>query len=357
MGEPVSEEESSFAAWGIEIAFPTWNMGGQLPLLLANVYGECASWRDLRLIDLRLPAALVGGLGGPHVGLAGIREMLDAPDRPLLVTILKPSIGLSPKESAAIFYQAAVGGSDAVKDDEKLVSQPWSDFLDRVREHGAAARAAYEETGHRTLYFVNITDRPDRLLANARAAVEAGASALLVNGWTVGISALSMLAEARDVGVPLMSHLAFAGAMTGATWSGIAAPLAMGLLPRLAGADVAVYPSHLGSLPFGLGEARELHRATTGPLHGLRPALPLAGGGLHAGMVPQLVADLGTDWALAAGGGVHGHPLGTAAGARSIRQAIDAALRGEALAEARHSHAELAAALDKWPEPTTGGSR
>jgi len=337
-------------AWGIEIAYPTHNMGDQIPLLLATVYGECASWHDLKLIDLRLPEAFVTAFKGPAVGLDGIRELVDATDRPLLVTILKPAIGLTAAESAGVFYQAAIGGSDAVKDDEKVVSQPWSHFLDRVREHARAATAAYEQTGHRTLYFVNITDRPDRLLANAHAAVEAGASALLVNAWTVGVSALSMLADDPTIGVPIMAHLAFAGAVSGSPWSGVSPHVALGTLSRLAGADVAVYPSHLGTLPFSRADALRVSGALTDPWFGMRRALPLAGGGLHAGMVPRLVADLGIDWALAAGGGVHGHPMGTAAGARSIRQAFDAAVRGEPLAEARKAHPELLAALEKWPE-------
>jgi 2,3-diketo-5-methylthiopentyl-1-phosphate enolase len=326
-------------------------MGGQIPLLLANVYGECASWRDLKLTGLSLPEPVTAAFHGPRFGLPGLRELTGATGRPLLVTILKPSIGLSPAESAALFHQAALGGSDAVKDDEKLVSQPWSEVGDRVRAHAQAARDAEQETGQRTLYFANITDRPDRLLDKARAAADGGASALLVNAWTVGIAALEMLAEDPDVGIPVMSHLAFTGALSGAPWSGMAADLVMGLLPRLAGADVAVYPSHLGSLPFSRDATLEVHRALLEPLFDIRPALPLAGGGLHAGLVPRLVADLGTDWALAAGGGVHGHPMGTAAGARSIRQAFDAAVAGVPFAEARRDHPELAAALDKWPQP------
>jgi 2,3-diketo-5-methylthiopentyl-1-phosphate enolase len=345
----VADDESG--TWGIEIAYPAHNMAGQIPLLLATVYGECASWRDLKLVDLQLPKPFVSAFGGPGVGLDGIRELVDAPDRPLLLTILKPAIGLTPTESAAVFYEAAIGGSDAVKDDEKVVSQPWSDFLERVREHGRAATAAYKQTGHRTLYFVNITDRPDHLVANAHAAVEAGASALLVNAWTVGVSALSMLADDPTIGVPIMAHLAFAGAVSGSPSSGVSPHLALGTLPRLAGADVAVYPSHLGSLPFSREVALRVSGALTDPWFDMRRTLPLAGGGLHAGMVPRLVDDLGIDWALAAGGGVHGHPMGTAAGARSIRQALDAAIRGEPLDEARKANPELAAALEKWPEP------
>lgn len=337
-------------AWRIEIAYPTHNTSNQIPLLLATVFGECASWRDLKLTDLALPEAFVSAFKGPAIGLDRIRELVDAPDRPLLLTILKPAIGLTPSESAAVFYEAAIGGSDAVKDDEKVVSQPWSDFLDRVRAHGQAATAAYEQSGHRTLYFVNITDRPDRLVANAHAAVEAGASALLVNAWAVGIAALSMLADDPTIGVPLMSHLAFTGALSGAPWSGMSPHLTMGTLARLAGADLAIYPSHLGSLPFSRDDALRVSGALTGPWFGMKRSLPVAGGGLHAGMVHRLVGDLGIDWALAAGGGVHGHPMGTAGGARSIRQAFDAAVRGEPLAEARKKHPELSAALEKWPE-------
>lgn len=337
--------------WSIEIAYPTRNMGDQIPLLLANVYGECASWRGLKLTDLQLPQPFVSGFHGPKLGMDGIRKLVDAQDRPLLITIMKPSIGLSAKESAAVFYQAAIGGSDAVKDDEKLVSQPHSHFLDRVREHGAAARAAYEETGHRTLYFVNITDRPDRLVANALAAVEAGASALMVDFLTVGISALSMLADDPAISVPIMGHLAFAGALYNSPWSGLSSHLVLGMLPRLAGADVVVYPSHLGTLPFSRAHALRLTGTLTDPFHQLRRTVPMAGGGLHAALVPQLVTDLGIDWAFGAGGAVHGHPMGTAAGAMAIRQAFDAAVRGEPLSEARKTHRELAGALEKWPEP------
>lgn len=343
--------EGDQRVWGIEIAYPTHNMGGQIPLLLATVYGECASWRDLKLTDLRLPEGFVRAFNGPRVGLSGIRELVGAPDRPMLVAILKPSVGLSPAESAALFYQAAIGGADAVKDDEKLVSQPWSDFRDRVREHGKAAERAFAETGHRTLYFANVTDRPDRMLDNAREAVEAGASALLVNHLTVGISALSMLADDPSVGVPIAGHLAFAGALYGSPWSGVESHVVMGLLPRLAGVDVGVYPSHVGTLPFTRDEAVRVSAALTAPLHGLRTALPMAGGGLHAGHVPRMVEDLGTDWAMAAGGSVHGHPGGTAAGARAIRQAIDATNNHIPLDEARAEHPELDAALNKWPVP------
>ncbi len=67
------------------------------------------------------------------------------------------------------------------------------------------------------------------------------------------------------------------------------------------------------------------------------------------GMTRRLFDDLGIDFAVGAGGAVHGHPMGATAGARAIRHAIDAAVRGEPLAEAAARHPELAAALARWP--------
>jgi 2,3-diketo-5-methylthiopentyl-1-phosphate enolase len=346
-GSPVDRDRRD---WVIQVAYPGHNIGAQIPLLLATVYGECASLGEIKLIDLHLPGSFVGAFKGPKFGLDGIRRLVGATGRPLLITMMKPAIGLTPTESAAVFYQAAIGGSDGVKDDELLVSHPWSHFLDRVREHERAAQRAYDETGHRTLYFVNITDRPDRLVQNAYRALEAGATGLMVDYLTVGISALSMLAEDPAIAVPILGHLAFAGAISASPRNGVGSHLVLGKLPRLAGVDTVVYPSPYGTLQFSRSEHLRLARTMTDPFHEIRPILPAPGGGLHAGMAPRLVEDLGIDFALGAGGAVHGHPMGAAAGARAIRQALDAAVRGEPLAEARAAHRELDAALDRWPE-------
>ncbi len=342
-------------AWVLQIAYPAHNVGAQIPLLLATVYGECASSGLIKLLDLHLPASFVRAFAGPRFGVEGIRDLIGVTGRPLLLAIMKPALGLTPAESARVFYEAAVGGADAVKDDELLVSHPWSTFEDRAREHGLAARRAYEETGHRTLYFVNITDRPDRLVTNAYRAVEAGATGLLVDHVTVGVSALAMLADDPGINVPILGHLAFAGGLYAAPWTGVSSHLILGKLPRLAGADAAVYPSPYGSLQLTRSKHIQAARAMTGPFHGIKPIVPVPGGGVHPGTVSLVLADLGIDHALAAGGAVHGHPMGVAAGARAIRQAIDAAVLGRPLAEAAAEHPELAAALARWPEVPPAG--
>jgi 2,3-diketo-5-methylthiopentyl-1-phosphate enolase len=342
--------------WVVRIAYPAYNIGTQIPLLLATVLGEGASMGEIRLIDLELPGSFVDAFPGPRLGVEGIRDIVDAHGRPLLVTIVKPALGLSPAESAALFREAALGGSDAVKDDELLVDHPWSTVDDRVRAHAEAARVVFEETGRRTLYFVNITDRPDRTVERARRAVDAGASALMVDFVTVGMATLGALADDPSIGVPILGHLAMAGALSAAPRTGMSSHLVLGKLPRLAGADAVVVPSPVGTLRTSRRKLRGLAATLTGRFRAIRPALPVVGGGVHPGIVGGLIADLGTDVAIGVGGAVHGHPMGTEAGARAMRQAIDAIVAGESLASAGERQPELGAALRAWAPDLLVGS-
>jgi ribulose-bisphosphate carboxylase large chain len=54
--------------------------------------------------------------------------------------------------------------------------------------------------------------------------------------------------------------------------------------------------------------------------YGVMPALSC---GMNAGLVDALRKSIGNDWMANCGGAIHGHPNGTLAGARAMRQAID----------------------------------
>ena len=84
------------------------------------------------------------------------------------------------------------------------------------------------------------------------------------------------------------------------------------------------------------------------PLYDIKSSFPMVGGGVHPGLVDQFVSDLGSDIIVAAGGAIQGHPMGAAAGARAMRQAIDAVMEGRPLDEAAKEKAELKCALDLW---------
>jgi ribulose-bisphosphate carboxylase large chain len=96
-------------------------------------------------------------------------------------------------------------------------------------------------------------------------------------------------------------------------------------------------------------EVAENLRALREKLNHLKPVLPVASGGLHPGLVPALIDFFGNDFVIQAGGGIHGHRDGTVAGAKAMRQAVDATLRGISLIEYAKTHTELASALETWP--------
>jgi ribulose-bisphosphate carboxylase large chain len=82
--------------------------------------------------------------------------------------------------------------------------------------------------------------------------------------------------------------------------------------------------------------------------HGIKPVLAVASGGLHPGSIPLLMERMGKNIVMQFGGGCHGHPQGTMAGARAIRQAMQASLHKMPLKKYAEAHAELREALKKW---------
>ena len=333
----------------LQIAIPSINLEPQLPMLLSTIAGNDATITyRVKLLDVCLPRTFVNAFGGPKFGIPGIRKMLDVKDRPLVVNMIKPCIGIDPGAGAELFYRAAVGGVDVVKDDEVLANTSYSSIVDRVKAFMEKERQAFEETGEHTLYAVNITDRVEKIREHAHRVIEAGGNCLMLNFLPAGVSALSMLAEDSSITLPILAHLDLSGAFFGSSNSGISAPLVLGKIPRLCGADMIIYPSPYGKFLF-LRESylRVAHLLRT-PLHHIKPTFPAPSGGVHAGNLGPLIEELGVDCMIGVGGGIHGHRMGGTAGARSVRQAIDAALKHVPLREAAKEHPELAVALEDW---------
>lgn len=88
--------------------------------------------------------------------------------------------------------------------------------------------------------------------------------------------------------------------------------------------------------------------AMTVPMGDIRPIFAMPGGGTTQGHIEDIVHKFGKDVIIAAGGAIHGHPMGPAAGARAFRQGIDAVMNGHSLEEAGKEHKELGAALEAW---------
>src|SRR5207248_2257377 len=105
----------------VTLSWPVANMGTSLPNLLATVAGnlfELKPFSGLKLLDVQIPAAFLDKYQGPQFGVEGTRKLCDVYDRPVIGTIIKPSVGLSPEATADLVEALVHGASDRIKDDE-----------------------------------------------------------------------------------------------------------------------------------------------------------------------------------------------------------------------------------------------
>ena len=326
--------------------FEKGNIPQYLSVIAGNLFG-LGKLEAVRLLDIDLPENLCGC--GPKFGIEGVRKIVgtEVSCRPHIGTIIKPKVGLNPKDTAQVAYEAALGGLDLIKDDETLTNQTFCPLFERLEAVMDALDRAKDETGKQVLYAVNVTTGGDRIVELAHKAVSAGANMLMVDVLTAGFSAIQALAEDPAINVPIHVHRTMHGALTRNPHHGIAMrPIAK--LVRSAGGDQLHTGSVSGKMGSKAGEVLADNIEITKPLSYLKPIFPVSSGGLHPGKVAAEISKLGTDIILQAGGGIHGHPDGTTAGTRAMLQAVEAAVLGIPAREYSLSHPELAAALAKW---------
>lgn len=347
----VLELEPSGSGFQTKISYPyeifePGNIPQYLSVIAGNLFG-LGKLEAVRLLDIEIPKGLAGI--GPKYGVEGIRKLCgtDTSRRPHVGTIIKPKVGLTPKDTAEVAYQAAIGGVDLIKDDETLTNQKFCPLMTRLELVMEALEKAKDETGVQVLYALNVTTGGDQILEVASKAVKAGANMLMVDVLTAGFSAVQCLASEPSIDVPIHVHRTMHGAMTKNPEHGIAMrPIAK--LVRVCGGDQLHTGTVSGKMGGKTAEIIGDNFALTDAAANLRPVFPVASGGLHPGKVQAEVIALGNEIVLQAGGGIHGHPDGTAAGARAMRQAVDAAFMGIRAKEYAKTHIELRKALEKW---------
>jgi ribulose-bisphosphate carboxylase large chain len=352
----------------VKVAYPPQLFeSGNMPQVLSSVAGNIFGMKavqNLRLEDIRWPRGLLRSFNGPGFGTSGIRRIFRAGKRPLTATVPKPKLGLTAKEHARAGYEAWVGGIDLLKDDENLTSQPFNKFRERVRECFRLRDKAEKETGERKSYLINVTSETDEMLRRAKAVAKAGGEYVMVDILTCGWAALQTLRrECEDLELAIHAHRAFHAAFTRNRAHGMSM-LAVSDVARLVGVDQLHIGTVVGKLESPKEEVLALrdnlqHKSIepTQMMLGqdwgrIKPVFPTCSGGLHPGLVPEMMRLVGSDIIIQAGGGVWGHPDGGEAGARALRQAIDAAMSGQDLQEYARQHKELQRAIDTWGTAT-----
>ncbi len=329
------------------IAHPHGNFGPRLPNLLSAVCGEGVFFAPgiplIRLEDIRFPDAYLAGFDGPQFGVQGLRERLQAFDRPIFFGVIKPNIGLPASAFAELGLQGWLGGLDIAKDDEMLADVPWCPLEERAALLGAARLRAERETGVPKIYLANITDEVDRLVSLHDVAVANGANAVMVNAMPVGLSGARMLR--RHATVPLVAHFPCIASFSRLPGHGIHSRV-ITRLQRLAGFDAIIMPGFGGRMFTPEQEVLENVRACLEPMGPIKPSLPVPGGSDSAATLEKVHRKLGSvDFGFVPGRGVFGHPKGPTAGAASIRQAWEAIAAGVPVATRAFERTELREAL------------
>ncbi|MFQ3294488.1 MAG: ribulose-bisphosphate carboxylase large chain [Natrialbaceae archaeon] len=327
---------------------------GSMPQILSCIAGNIMGMKavdSIRLLDCDWPEAIVETFPGPAYGSSVAREKLDAGDRPILATVPKPKVGLSTNAHVDIGRHAWRGGLDLLKDDENLTDQNFNRFEERVTRAFEVRDEIEAETGDRKDYLVNITADTEEMIRRAEYVAEQGGGFVMVDIITAGWAGLQTVRERTgDLDLAIHAHRAMHAAFDRLDHHGVSMRC-LAQFSRLCGVDHI----HTGTADLGKLENEDtagINAWLKGDLYGLNDVLPVASGGLHPGLVPTLIDELGTDIAVQVGGGVHGHPDGTEAGARAFRAAIEAAADGVPLENAAEETPALAVAIDKWGHET-----
>lgn len=337
----------------VTISWPLHNIGPSLPNLLATVAGnlsELKAFSGLRLLDLALPPAFLTAYQGPQFGIAGTRQFTEVYDRPLIGTIIKPSVGMTPEETAAQVRVLAEAGIDFIKDDELQSDGPYCPFNERTTAVLRVLHEVANRTGRLVMYAANLTGDLDEMLRRHDHLVAAGGTCLMVSMNSVGLPAMKALRA--------HSRLTIHGHRNGWGMLGRSPVLGMSFVAfqklwRLAGID----HTHVNGLrnkfcesdESVIASARACLQPMFPPPHYGCEIMPVFSSGQSALQAPDTFNALhSTDLIYAAGGGVMGHSMGPAAGVRSLRQAWEAAMLGIPLTTYAANHPELAAALQQF---------
>jgi len=349
-------------AYPVEL-FEEGNISAFLASVAGNIFGmRRVKW--LRIEDIYLPKRFLEFFKGPLKGLSGVREMLKVFDRPIAGTVPKPKVGYSPEEVEKLAYEILAGGLDYIKDDENLASPKYCTFEARAKSIMKAIDRAEKETGERKVWFANVTADVREMARRMKLVADYGNPYVMVDVVIAGWSSLTYVRDlAEEYGLAIHAHRAMHAAITRNPDHGISM-FTLAKLFRVVGVDQL----HVGTPEVGKLEAKtaDVIRNCSvlrdnyfkpaaddlaylpQPFYHIKPAIPVASGGLHPGTLPEVVRHMGLDIVVQVGGGVVGHPGGPRAGAAAVRQALEAASKGIPLDQYAEEHVELRKALEKW---------
>ena len=330
----------------VRIAFPVENidletdgisqmlcqlMGGQLDI---NMFEKCI------LKDFKLPEKSKKYFLGPKFGIKGIRDYLSNNTKPLLGSILKPKVGASKEVLLEMIKQLVEGEVEFIKEDE-IMSNP---KIAPLMERAPFIMNYLNSLDRKVIYCFSITADFPYCLDRVREIYELGGNGVHINFW----SGLGVYNAIRKLDLPIFLYFQKSGdkILTNKKHNFHIEWPVLCKIARISGADF-IHAGMWGG--YYHEEEQDLQRTIQALTFGddYLAVMPALSGGMHPGLVGAIRNRFGNDIMFNVGGAIHGHPSGTLAGTKAMRQAIDTDWLAVDI-ESTTLQSELREAIEKW---------
>lgn len=333
----------------VTLSWPLENVGTNLSNLMATVAGnlfELAPFSALKLLDITLPDAFQQTYLGTQFGTRGTRELIGVQDRPIIGTIIKPSVGLSPEQTAQQVETLIEAGLDFIKDDELMGDSPHSPFEQRVDAVMKAINRYADRQGKKPMFAFNLSGDVDDMLRRHDYVLEQGGTCVMASLNWVGISGIAKLRQHSQL--PIHGHRNGWGLYSRSEAIGLEFPVYQTIF-SLAGVDHL----HTNGIRNKFCETDESVirsiKSCLNPTGGGYPVTPVISSGQWAEQAHDTYEAIqSVDLMYLCGGGITGHPGGLAAGVRSIQLAWDGAMKGKTIYDLEDQHPEIQQAIELY---------
>ena len=321
VGQVQNLYQSAEGRYEATIRFRGELLNGDCADLLNVLFGTSSLRGNVRLLSFSMTDGLLSSWQGPRFGLERIRQLLAMGNRPLLCGVLKP-LGRSARELAELAAQLVEGEMDLIKDDQSLLDQSWSPFEERVSRCAEAIGDRSRRRGRPCLYFAHVSGAYETMRKRAARAKALGATGLLISPGLTGFDAMRSLSSDESLNLPILSHPAFLGASVGSERGGVAPGILYGLLPRLAGADLTIYPAFGAGYSISQQDCLSIAQRCRKSWGALHPTMPAVGGRIGPERLSELRSVLGSDVAFIVGSRIQKDPEGIPAALRAFHRAM-----------------------------------
>ena len=333
----------------VKVSWSIDNFGYNLPVLVSTLQGnlyEIRQFTGLKLLDIQFPESYGTHFKGPEFGIEGCRKLTAVLDRPLIGTIIKPSIGLSPEQTANMVQTLANAGIDFVKDDELLSASANSSFEARLSAVMQVINEHADKTGKKIMYAFNISGELDEMQSRYDAILKAGGTAAMISLNSVGLAATQKIISKG--GLAIHGHRNGWGMLNRHPLLGIDFK-AFQKIWRLIGVDQL----HVNGIDNKFWESDDSVvqsiEACLAPLFDQALPMPVVSSGQWGGQAMETYRRTKTTNLLyMAGGGIMAHPMGPAAGVLALQQAWQAAVEGWTIEQAANEFPEFGASVLKF---------